>query len=201
VLVVWSDNLDTIIPQCRDFEDHLIKLVWSHRLSLSGITPGPSIAGTGSPAITSATNSALDVALADKPEDMEPMAESEPSARPTPGGSLWGWRIGSKARRAPAPRDLEQGGVSARPTRYFAPVYGGLGLALSTCKCCDIVATRPFNDRISSVFIGSGASILLQEWRLTNDFTRFALLATAPFLFCVSLVSRPLVVRLLMLSD
>ena len=39
-------------------------------------------------------------------------------------------------------------------------------------------------------FHGSGVNILLQEWRLTNDYMRFALLlATAPFLFCVSLVS------------
>ncbi|KAI0038668.1 hypothetical protein FA95DRAFT_1567610 [Auriscalpium vulgare] len=29
VLVVWSDDLDTIIPYCRDFEALLIKLVWS----------------------------------------------------------------------------------------------------------------------------------------------------------------------------
>jgi hypothetical protein len=43
----------------------------------------------------------------------------------------------------------------------------------------------------SPVFVGSGVSILFQEWRLTKDYTRFALLATVPFLFCVSLVSPP----------
>ncbi|KAI0294125.1 glycosyl transferase family group 2-domain-containing protein [Multifurca ochricompacta] len=100
-----------------------------------------------------------------------PESESDPNSKPKPvsGGSLWGWRIGSKATQAPSPRDLEKGGASSRPTRYFAPVYGGLGMALST------------------FFIGSGASILLQEFRLTHDYVRFALLATAPFLFCVSL--------------
>jgi hypothetical protein len=41
---------------------------------------------------------------------------------------------------------------------------------------------------VSLDFIGSGINILLQEWRLTNDYKRFALMATAPFLFCVSLV-------------
>lgn len=31
VLVVWSDELDSIIPTCRDFEDRLIKLLWRSR--------------------------------------------------------------------------------------------------------------------------------------------------------------------------
>ncbi|KAN0111211.1 Glycosyl transferase family group 2 domain containing protein [Russula decolorans] len=175
VLVVWSDNLDGIIPLCRDFEDNLIKLVWSQRHSLTSLTPGPSIAGASTPPAGggAATNSASsDVDINEKPREAESSTTPEPessASKPISGGSLWGWRIGSKAKRAPAPRDLERGGRSARPTRYFAPVYGGLGLALST------------------YFIGSGVSILLQEWRLTNDYKRFALLATAPFLFCVSL--------------
>ncbi|KAI0246002.1 glycosyl transferase family group 2-domain-containing protein [Lactifluus subvellereus] len=166
VLVVWSDNLDNIIPLCRDFEENLIKLVWARRHSLTGITPG------ATPAFTSADNSASDVQLYEKPKEIvletEPAPAPEQNTKSTSGGSLWGWRIGSKAKQATA-RDPEKGGASSRPTRYFAPVYGGLGLALST------------------FFIGSGVSILLQEWRLTHDYTRFALLAAAPFLFCVSL--------------
>ena len=134
MLVVWSDNLDTIIPLCRDFDDNLIKLVWSRRHSLASLAPGPSLAAT--PAATSATNSNSDIS--EKPQEIEsattPEPELESSAKPISGGSLWGWRIGSKAKRAPAVRDVERGGASARPTRYFAPVYGGLGLALSTCK-------------------------------------------------------------------
>ncbi|KAH9958463.1 glycosyl transferase family group 2-domain-containing protein [Russula dissimulans] len=173
VLVVWSDNLDNIIPLCRDFEDNLIKLVWSRRHSLTSLTPGQSLPATppATSAVTSAVTSASDVGLTAKQEETAPSPEPEPepNSKPISGGSLWGWRIGSKAKRAPAPRDLEKGGANPRPTRYFAPVYGGLGLALST------------------YFIGSGFSVLLQEWRLTNDFTRFALMGTAPFLFCVSL--------------
>ena len=131
MLVVWSDNLDNIIPQCRDFEDNLIKLVWSRRHSLASFSPGQSLAAT--PAVTSAVTSASDVGLTEKREETVPSPEPEPTAEPISGGSLWGWRIGSKAKRAPAPRDLEKG-ANWRPTRYFAPVYGGLGLALSTCK-------------------------------------------------------------------
>jgi cellulose synthase/poly-beta-1,6-N-acetylglucosamine synthase-like glycosyltransferase len=173
VLVVWSDNMDSIIPQCRDFDGHLIKLVWAQRQSLMGITPGPSIAGTpgATSEVPSVANSASDVQLNEE-KALEQEAEHAPvsaPAKPISGGSLWGWRIGSKAKQAPAPRDLEQGGASARPTRYFAPVYGGLGLALST------------------FFIFSGVNILLQEWRLTHSYIRFALMATTPLLFCVSL--------------
>jgi cellulose synthase/poly-beta-1,6-N-acetylglucosamine synthase-like glycosyltransferase len=175
VLVVWSDNLTSIIPQCREFEDHLIKLVWNQRHSLMAIAPGPSLPGTpaAASAATSAANSSSEVQLNEKPKDQEsasaPAPAPEPSVKPISGGSLWGWRIRSKAKRSPAPRDPEQGGASARPTRYFAPVYGGLGLALST------------------YFIASGANILFQEFQLTGEYIRFSLLATAPLLFCVSL--------------
>ncbi|KAI0267998.1 glycosyl transferase family group 2-domain-containing protein [Russula aff. rugulosa BPL654] len=172
VLVVWSDNLDTIIPICRDFEDNLIKLVWSRRHALTGLTPEPSIAGgvSHTPATTNPASSGVDIN--EKPRETESSTMPGPdssTSKPISGGSLWGWRIGSKAKCAPAPRDLEQGERSARPTRYFAAVYGGLGLGLTF------------------YFIGSGVNILLQEWRLTDDYKRFALLAAAPFLFCVSL--------------
>lgn len=30
-MVIWSDNLDSIIPTCKDFEDRLIKLLWRSR--------------------------------------------------------------------------------------------------------------------------------------------------------------------------
>ena len=193
VLVVWSDNPTAIIPQCKEFEDHLIKLVWTRRHSLSTLSPGASIPATpaGASAATSVANSSSDVQLNEKPKELEniPEPEPEPSAKPVSGGSLWGWRIASRAKRSPAPRDLEHGGASARPTRYFAPVYGGLGLALSFCAISSSV--EPFLDANSQlqVFIASGANILLQEYRLTGTFIRFALMATAPLLFCVSLVS------------
>jgi hypothetical protein len=141
VLVVWSENLDNIIPLCRDFEDNLIKLVWARRHSLTSITPGQSIAGTS--AVTPVINSASDVLLFEKPletvRDSPPAATPEQNAKSPSTGSLWGWRIGSKAKRAQA-RDPEKGGTSSRPTRYFAPVYGGLGLALSTCKVSILTA-------------------------------------------------------------
>ena len=40
----------------------------------------------------------------------------------------------------------------------------------------------------AAVFIASGVAILLEESVLDGTYTRFALVVTTPFLFCVSLV-------------
>ena len=130
MLVAWSDNLDTIIPLCHEFEDKLIKLVWNS-YAVTGISPGPSIPVT--PALTSAVNSASDIERTQERELTSSPESADPNVRPISGGSLWGWRIGSRAKRAPAPQDVEKGGPSLRPTKYFGPFYSGLALALSTC--------------------------------------------------------------------
>jgi hypothetical protein len=46
VLVVWSDNPHSIIPQCLEFEEHLIRLVGTQRHSLMAMDIGPSIPTT-----------------------------------------------------------------------------------------------------------------------------------------------------------
>ena len=38
VLVVWSDNIESIIPLCRDFDNSLVKLVWSRRHPVPNVT-------------------------------------------------------------------------------------------------------------------------------------------------------------------
>lgn len=42
VLVVWSDDLDAIIPACRELEDRLIKLLWRSRPTVPGTPLAPS---------------------------------------------------------------------------------------------------------------------------------------------------------------
>ncbi|KAF8488446.1 glycosyl transferase family group 2-domain-containing protein [Russula emetica] len=113
---------------------------------------------------TSAINSASsEVDINEKPRETESTTTPEPGARVKRVEAHLG-------RLALGMADWFKGKAgacsTARPTRYFAPVYGGLGLALST------------------YFIGSGVGMLLQEWRLTHDYKRFALMATTPFLFC-----------------
>jgi len=56
-----------------------------------------------------------------------------------------------------------------RPVRLYAPLYNGLAAG------------------IALVFIGNAAKTLLMEWKLDGDFTRFALIAVVPLLYCVSL--------------
>ena len=156
VLVVWSDNLETVIPLCRDFEDSLIKLVWKSH-TIPGFSPGPSIPAT--PALTSAVNSASQIELNDKAQE-RPDSETPPDqkVRPVSGGSWFGWKIGSRAKRAPAPPDVERGDrASFRPVRYFGPFYCGIALALSTCTrpsfICGVISMFMHNHQISLLVV------------------------------------------------
>ncbi|KAI0631811.1 glycosyl transferase family group 2-domain-containing protein [Trametes polyzona] len=163
VLVVWSYHLDTIIPTCRDFEDKLIKLVWNLR------SAGTSISSIVLP---SSSNVSSDAHLNEKTPDQAAAKEATASSEDTRPKSNT-----KKSRRCGLgywvtdKDDVEKtaDGPSTRPIRLFAPVYNGLGVAMSL------------------FFIGSGVAILVEESLLDGNYTRFALLATAPFLFCVSL--------------
>ncbi|KAM5541501.1 hypothetical protein V8D89_004691 [Ganoderma adspersum] len=165
VLVVWSYHLDTIISTCRDFEEKLIKLVWDRRADLSS-----------APSVDVSSNASSDVNLTEKVKEQHAQADSKevPSAleaeatrnkRPKK-TRFWGlsYFVANKG-------DIEKiaDGPSPRPVRLFAPFYNGLGVGLSI------------------FFIASGIAILIQESLLDENWTRFALLVTAPFLLCVSL--------------
>ncbi|KAJ7758797.1 glycosyl transferase family group 2-domain-containing protein [Mycena maculata] len=175
VLIVWSDNIDNIVPLCSDFEEKLMKLVWRARMtnaSASIISAG-SVTASVAPSTT-----ASDVNLSEKPRPPS-VADAAATAvaqaeKPKPKSKWgWSWRLGKKGPPSANPdRDLEKGassGREARPIRMFAPFYGGLGAALAL------------------FFLASGLNTLLAEWRLDHDYTRFALMATSPFLVCVSL--------------
>ena len=92
------------------------------------------------------------------------------------GFSWFGWRT-SKGKKGLTTGgrtekiDVESGSDTPepRPIRLLAPVYGGLGAGMSF------------------FFIGSGVDILVREWMLDGNTARFAVLVTAPFLFCISL--------------
>ena len=141
---MWSDNLETIIPTCRDFEENLIRLVWNLRLTAPTALPiagdvTPHVPSTSPPSIGTSSDVQLNETIDEKKEHSSvespttaPVAKA--SAKPKSEGSLWGWRLTKKSREAES--DLEKGsGASARPMRFFAPVYGGLAAALSICKC------------------------------------------------------------------
>lgn len=163
VLVLWSDNLDNIIPLCRDFEEKLIKLVWRQRANIS-VTPSE---------IVPPTLPSHDNLLATKEESTEeiPVTEKELTNRkPKPKPSSPFWKIFSwSTTRQEHQGDAEKGAKKIRRTKLIAPCYNGLGCGLSI------------------FFIGTGASMLLQESMLDGQWLRFCLLVTAPLSFCVSL--------------
>ncbi|KAJ7479671.1 glycosyl transferase family group 2-domain-containing protein [Mycena latifolia] len=175
VLIVWSDDIDNIVPLCSDFEEKLMKLVWRARTT----TGSASIITSGSVTVSVApSTTASDVNLTEKPHAPMPSVADAAAAvvqsekdRPKP-KSKWSWKLGKKAASTPSQRDPEKGsssGREARPIRLFAPLYGGLGAGLSL------------------FFVASGLAMLLTEWRLDGNYKRFGLMATSPFLICISL--------------
>ncbi|KAG6836635.1 hypothetical protein H0H93_005662 [Arthromyces matolae] len=178
VLIVWSDDLDHIVPLCAEFEEKIMKLVWRSR------TNNPSSVMTSrttsvAPS-TTASNVELNekiphepitidaveaVTLAKKEDVATPIKESENATKKWG----WSWRLSEK-RSLKSKMDIEKGssGREERPIRLFGPFYGGLGL----------------------VFILSGLAILLQEYRLDNNTTRFALLIVANLSFLVGPVAQ-----------
>ena len=122
---MWSYDLNSIIPTCRDFEEKLIKLVWKRRSAFA------SLASSAAP-----STAASDVNLTEKSQaalvtEKEVVAEAPKDKAAAPKKRSCGlgyWKADAS--------DLEKTaeGPSLRPTRMFAPVYCGLGAALSLCK-------------------------------------------------------------------
>lgn len=173
VMVIWADNFDNIIPLCRDLEEKLIKLIWRYRHLTSSATTAPSSTNIVS-AIASAIGSAT--SFEEKDPVLTEKEQKNSRSKSSPKSSRWGWnwRASPEKRSAQAnEHDVEKEGSSGspgpRPLRLYAPFYCGLATGLSI------------------FFIGSGISVLLAEWLLDDNYVRFSLLITSPFLFCISL--------------
>lgn len=183
VLVVWCDDLDQIIPLCQEFNEKIMKLVWRSRIGngsasiISGVGSVGSVGSVSAPSVSSYANLNEKSRLGSSPElqiptvgttAAPPTTVQEPEKPAT--RKFWSWKLSGK-KASPSPSaDLEKaGGPQPRPVRLLAPFYSGLGFGLAV------------------FFVASGLTILLQEFRLDHDYTRFALLVTFPFLVCVSL--------------
>jgi hypothetical protein len=135
VLVVWTDDLDHIVPLCKEFEQKLIKLVWKSRpTSRFNSTAGP----FSQPGSTLGSTVGLNEKIAEEDEDKDAaLAElAKDSARAQPPPPKKGiFSFFSRSKPA-ASTDIEKTDEpEARPMRLFSPVYGGLAAALSLCKC------------------------------------------------------------------
>lgn len=188
MLVVWSYNLDNIIPTCRDFEDKLIKLVWNQRSAFTSLA--------SSTVASSAQTSASDVNLTEKATEVVNEKEVEAiiqrkkeSSQPKKSRSWCGlgyWVSSGKG-------DVEKAadGPAARPTRLLAPIYGGFAAGLSVCKCYEMKVQSIIHILmvLNVDYLGSGVDTMIQEIVLDGSYVRLALLVTLPFLYCISLVS------------
>ncbi|KAF8621383.1 hypothetical protein AX15_007840 [Amanita polypyramis BW_CC] len=148
-----------------------MKLIWRSRPTSATAS---SIANTNISSI-SPSAATSNINLTEKPRITqesipEPNAAEDEKGKPAK-RKFWSWKLSEKKSPAVPTSDVEKGIPSpeARPIRLFAPVYNGFGAALSL------------------YFIGSGIATLLSEFRLDHSYIRFALIATAPFLFCVGL--------------
>ncbi len=122
---MWSYNLDSIIPTCRDFEDKLIKLVWKRRSAFASLAS--SIAPSTTPSDVN-LNEKSDTALVTEKAAVIPTPKVLPAPPKKRSCGLGYWKADAS--------DLEKTaeGPSSRPMRMFAPVYCGLGAALSLCE-------------------------------------------------------------------
>ncbi|KAG9044384.1 hypothetical protein FS842_001486 [Serendipita sp. 407] len=121
VLICWSDNLDGIIPTCKEFEDKLIALVWKLRtLQLQGDT-GSMRTFSGYGAETNGSQHTIDPFNSEK--NLANLTEDE--KRQNIRSSFLGWKAEKDG------DEVESDKPAKRPTRLFAPIYNGLGAALA----------------------------------------------------------------------
>lgn len=146
-MVIWSDDLDSIIPTCKDFEDRIIKLLWRQRppmsagyassvggsmsghgsvrdLAVGDALLGPNRLSRGSSNLHSSSNGVIDGA------DLEKIAglgsdESSMEEKVTTKRGCCG--LGKK-------KKVIRKRTEERPVRIFAPIYNGLAFGLSACE-------------------------------------------------------------------
>ncbi|KAH6902701.1 glycosyl transferase family group 2-domain-containing protein [Coprinopsis sp. MPI-PUGE-AT-0042] len=161
-VVLWSYDLEHIIPLCKDFEEKLIKHIWRTRNIAR-----KQVESTNASVFGPHSRQDSGAELNEKAGDT---AEQAPPEQAKKGGFLSWWRL-SPQNPNPSPNetDAEKAKRKERKLIMIGPVYAGLGAGLSAYFCT------------------AGISNLLQEWALDGDYTRFALVATLPVIFCVSI--------------
>ncbi|KAJ7692095.1 glycosyl transferase family group 2-domain-containing protein [Mycena rosella] len=187
-LVLWSPEVEALAPLAAEFEEKLFKYIWRTRASVppaprrdSLAAPGilAGIFGAAQPraavedAEISETDTGSSAALAVNKEarEFEASKETEAPAPAKPTKILgWSWRLQPRPAQTPAPAaaDAEAGKKTERKLVLLGPLYAGCGAGLALYICL------------------SGVSVLLEEFALDGDATRFALIATLPVIFCIS---------------
>ncbi|KAJ7732133.1 glycosyl transferase family group 2-domain-containing protein [Mycena metata] len=213
-LVLWAPQVESLIPLAAEFEEKLFKYIWRTRgaaLPSAGAPVRESLAAPGvlgsllgrAVSTTSGARSEVGASGIEEVEEGEGSttflapreaqtttkerddfngttpapATAAPSKKPT---TLFGWSWRLQPRVAPPTStadaekaaNAESGGGEGGKERklvLLGPLYAGCGAALAAYFCL------------------SGLSVLLEEYALDHDPTRFALLVTLPVIFCVSI--------------
>ncbi|KAI0036400.1 glycosyl transferase family group 2-domain-containing protein [Vararia minispora EC-137] len=173
VLVVWTDDPVNIVATVNDFEERLIRLLWRSTgrpaLPSLGSSTYPDSA-SGHSLLPSSSQSHMRIAPRDEPFSAADVAEKGAPFRKEVTKRTWYGRKKTRVVEADSEEALnEAAGENRRPAMLYAPLYNGIAAALSM------------------VYVGNGVRILLDEWRQDGSFTRFALAAVLPLLFCISL--------------
>ncbi|KAF7335514.1 hypothetical protein MVEN_02205200 [Mycena venus] len=212
-LVLWAPAVEALTPLAAEFEEKLIKFIWRTRASVV-----PSISSTdvpptvpapaarkrdshAAPGILASLFGASQAALS-QPDQRSEGTPTRASARSStcPKKSFshsaaektnakpqdkpttifgWSWRLQPKQSPEAASKDPEKGGRGGgapkeRKLVLLGPLYAGCGAGLA------------------AYFVFSGISVLLEEYALDGDPTRFALIVTLPVIFlrffCLQLV-------------
>jgi hypothetical protein len=137
VLVAWTDELDFIVPLCKEFEQKLIKLVWRSRPSMRGLKSSSTVPFSQAPS-TVGSAIGLNEKIAEEPEPQSAFEDlpSQPVPPPKKTKGLFSFWKSTKAPAPTAVSDAEKGDEKEkRPLRLFSPIYSGFAAALSLCKC------------------------------------------------------------------
>ncbi|KAF9053307.1 glycosyl transferase family group 2-domain-containing protein [Panaeolus papilionaceus] len=168
-VVLWSFNLENIIPLCKEFEEKLIKHIWRTR----NVELTEKVSRMSNAADSSASGRGVEVdsegRTSKAEQDSNAAASATAPSAPQKQGAWYSWRLQPRA-GAPAASDAEKGSKrKERKLVMIGPIYAGLGAAMA------------------AYFMTSGVSVLLEEYALDHQPMRFLLVLTTPVIFCVSI--------------
>lgn len=168
-VVLWAYSVDSIIPLCKEFEEKLIKYIWRTRGAPKRDTNTPPLLDPNSSMSSSANLQPVTSSVTEVSEKETP---TQPPPAPRKKSRWWNWKLDSSPPTNQT-SDLEKAGGKRRQHKrknvLLGPFYAGCGAAMAL------------------YFVGAGISILLEEYALDHNATRFALVITLPVIFCVSL--------------
>ncbi|KAF7317249.1 hypothetical protein HMN09_00460000 [Mycena chlorophos] len=194
-LVLWSPQVEALSGLFTEFEEKLFKFIWRTRDSVPANVARKERQrdSMAAPGILASLFGGVLGSMPTTPEEEPELSEvdfggaaakeaastePEPPATPVPAKKArsffgWSWRLQPRepvtAKQAGDPEKAGGEVQTERKLVLLGPFYAGCGAALA------------------AYFVFAGISVLLEEYALDHDPTRFALVLTLPVIFCVSI--------------